>query len=175
MAQLTIDLTTLSNFNTTPNGYFTLKCVAKGVGVNTPSNPSTGVSYTKGILTLSGSLTNGTVTLSVASIRYGGNATATLSTQYPYVLPDSITVTGVTSYTYDQSTGAVTLTGIVDNVVISGACVNLLLSSATISVSGDTLTINDEDANTTNYDIYEIVSGSEVFVGNVNRVGVSAS
>lgn len=174
MAQLSIDLTTLSNFNTVPNGSYTLKCIAKGTGINTPSNLSTGIAYAKGVFTITGNITNGTMS-QASSVRYGGNTSVTLSTQYPYVLPNSLTITGVTNYTYDSTTGVVNLTGVINNVVISGACINLLLSPATLSINNDTLIIADDDPHTTNYDIYEIIDGAEVFFANVTRVGTSAS
>lgn len=44
---LSVDLTSLSGYASLPNGTYTIKSRARGTGIYTPSNRTSGVSYTK--------------------------------------------------------------------------------------------------------------------------------
>lgn len=68
-----------------------------------------------------------------ASIDYGSTASVTISANSGYDLPSSITVSGA-SYTYNSSTGVISLSAPSGNVTISATC-PVIVSGYTVSVA----------------------------------------
>lgn len=95
-------------------------------GVVTLSNPTGNVSITATcpalptIYSVTTTVTNGTYT-GATSINENGNATVTISASAGYRLPDSVTVTGA-EYSYNSSTGIISLTSPTDDVSVVVSC-----------------------------------------------------
>lgn len=70
--------------------------------------------------TITNTITNGTAS-GDSTISENGTATITLTANSGYELPSTITVSGA-SYTYDSTTGVVTLTNPTANVTITAIC-----------------------------------------------------
>ena len=92
------------------------------------------------------------------SIRKDGTAVVTLAADPNYVLPSTIEVTGVSpsDYTYNSTTGVISLSNPTGNVSITVVCepsVTPQLATPTILLDGNTLSI-EEITNAEYYDIY---------------------
>ena len=153
MATITVDLTTLTNYNSLPDGVYTIKCVAKGLGIYTPSNMSLGASsYRKGTYTISTSVSNGTFT-GDTSVRYGLDASVTITPNSGYGLPSTVSISGsVGSYNYNSTTGVILLTNVTGNVSITGACIRayaVIVNITNGTYSGDSYIVDSGTASVT--------------------------
>ena len=95
-------------------------------------------------------VSNGTYT-GPSSVVGDETATITIIPDANAILPDSIVVSGA-SYTYDSTTGIIVLSNPTSDIVITADC-EMVLEAPVISLSGDTLSI-EEVANAEYYDIY---------------------
>ena len=112
---------TLPSSVTVTGATYTYDSTTGVVSLSAPTgNVTISGACTANTYTVSTTLTNGTSS-GATSITYGGTATVTLSASTGYTLPSSVTVTGAT-YTYDSTTGVVSLSAPTGNVTISGAC-----------------------------------------------------
>ncbi|MCD8215835.1 MAG: hypothetical protein LUC97_09380, partial [Clostridiales bacterium] len=89
---------------------------------------SDGIVYIKQAYSVTNSLTNITSSNTATTINYGESYSATLTAASGYDLPDSITVTvggteltAGTDYTYDSSTGALSISSVTGDIVITAA------------------------------------------------------
>ena len=93
-------------------------------GVITLSNPTANVTITAVCTAITypivNSVTNGSAS-GDNSIAYGGTASVVLAASSGYILPSSISVSGA-SYTYDSTTGVVSLSAPTGNVSITAVC-----------------------------------------------------
>lgn len=167
MATATIDLTTLTNYNSLPVGVYTIKTVAKGEGINTPSNASTGAAnYRKGTFTVVDNITNGSLSGTI-SVRYGQDTTVTLVPDTGYWIPYTSTIAGnCQSSIYDPSTGVISITGITGNITITANCIRKTLKTPSISLSGDNIIISDPDNNS---QMYDLLSGNILIDSNIPK------
>ena len=93
-----------------------------------------------------------------ATMNYGDDLSTTIEATTGFVLPSTISVSGVTSYTWNQATGALTLTDVTGNVSISivaeeeGDCTPSRLAKVTLSTVNKALSVADS-ACTVSYDL----------------------
>ena len=116
-----------------------------------------------------------------ATMNYGGDLSTTIEATTGFVLPSTITVTGVESYTWDKSTGALTLTDVTGNVSVSivataaasqtALVINTLYEVPDMIPSGASLTSDDKffDGLSANTKFELIGSGSDETTPKVNN------
>lgn len=107
--------------------------------------------------------TNGTYSGDSVINRGSGTATVTLSASSGYALPSNITVTNA-SYTYNQSTGVVSLSSPTGNVMITCVC-EQTSNPPIIYLDNGILLIDDPDAVYVGYEIY----ANDTLVATINK------
>lgn len=117
-------VTLLNSAFTTPNG--------KVVGT-IPGDPATEYDIT-------GNITNGSI-VGASKIAEYSSATVTVVAQSGYDIPSEVTVTGVSSYEYEN--GVITLNNPSDDVTITGECISLV--EATLGEALRGITVNPID------------------------------
>ena len=100
-------------------------------------------------------VTNGSYSGSASMTAQTGTATVTLTANSGYDLPNSITVTGA-SYTYDSTTGVISLSNATANVTISATC--------TSQSTGYTVSINSYIDGTPDWTIYYSLDNGATWV-----------
>ena len=125
-------------------------------GATVTSNLTATANFTRTLnnYSVSATLTNcavkGGSTAIPATMDYGADLSTTIEAETDYVLPSTISVSGVTSYTWNQATGALTLTDVTGNVSISivaeeegggGDCVYSVIAEAVLSGTTTTSTL----------------------------------
>lgn len=146
----TITVTNISSYNyDNTTGIITLK---------DPTGDVTITAVCEGIVyTITTTISHGSYT-GDATILPSGTATVNIVPESGYTYPSDITITGAT-YSYDNTTGIISLSKPTGEVVITGDCVIYpSLAAPTIILSDDILGILDNDSKTTQFDIY---SGGE--------------
>ena len=117
---MNIDLTTLQGWKDLPDGTYDITVGATADGY-TRIKESQAVSVTKEtIYNITVSVTNGTYQ-GHSTIRPNATATVTISANSGYILPSSITVTNA-QYTYNSTSGIVSLSNPTGNVAINAVC-----------------------------------------------------
>lgn len=105
--------------------------------------------------TITANITNGTSN-APSTISTGSSATITITPNQGYLLPESVIVQGATLASYSSTTGVMVINTPTAGVVITANCRELpALTAPSISLSGDTLHIVDNDGKTESYDIYD--------------------
>lgn len=125
-------------------------------GTNFNDSPnSSNISYA--VYSITNSLSNLTTSNSATKIGQNENYSTTLIASVGYYLPSTITVTvgGTTpTYTYDATTGALTIENVTGNIGITASAETTpQLTAPSIIISTDTLNITDV-AEATSYDLY---------------------
>lgn len=108
-------------------------------------------------LTATDSSTNGTVSFDTATPVAGTDFTATATANTGYSLPDTITVKvggtilAATDYTYNSSTGAITIPGekVTGNIEIAAVCVKSTTTTTTPTTTSTTSTSGTDTSSTT--------------------------
>lgn len=90
-------------------------------------------------VSITANISNGTYSGATTIARYGNLTNMKITPSTNYKLPDSITVTNVGSYTYDKTTGAITITNAKNNVTITASCV-LITYAITYDLTNCTIT-----------------------------------
>jgi len=105
------------------------------------------------IYTLSATITNGSIT-GVPSIAYRGDGFSGLvSATSGYALPSTLTVSGATLSSYNDTTGAYVITNVTSNVSITGTCLEILPTPSNASLSNGEISF-DTVQNADSYDVY---------------------
>lgn len=89
------------------------------------------------------SITNGSYSTSNDILAYGGTATVSINPYSGYDYPDSVTVSGA-DYSYDSTTGVVSLSNITGSVTVTGSCYQILYATVVNSSNRDIYIVNDE-------------------------------
>lgn len=136
MANITVDITTLSNYSAISLGSHQLTVVAKAPGF-LDSNPSTAVTFVNGYELVFDTISNCTYTPSPSMISAFDSTTITFTPDAHYVLPDSIYVGGTADHTWDKSTGRLVLSNVKSSIAL-GCEATLETFPVTISATGCT-------------------------------------
>ena len=136
---------------------FTAKAKVTGKADSASSSPA--ISYT--VYSITNSITGGSAS-GDAKVSSTGSSTVTLTPTSGYNLPSTITVNGVTgssgstgcTWSYDSTTGIITLSQASANITISATCTQPQLNTPSMSLSGNTLTLTSSDDRGEYYDIY---------------------
>ena len=136
MANITVDITTLSNYSSISLGSHQLTVVAKAPGF-LDSNPSTAVTFVNGYELVFDTISNCTYTPSPSMISAFDSTTITFTPDAHYVLPDSIYVGGTADHTWDKSTGRLVLSNVKSNITLECEA-TLETFPVTISATGCT-------------------------------------
>ena len=136
MANITVDITTLSNYSSISLGSHQLTVVAKAPGF-LDSNPSTTVTFVNGYELVFDTISNCTYTPSPSMISAFDSTTITFTPDAHYVLPDSIYVGGTADHTWDKSTGRLVLSNVKSNITLECEA-TLETFPVTISATGCT-------------------------------------
>lgn len=140
------------------------------VSINQPVQDVTITLINVSAYTISGNITNGTLSGSRYISPYQGDAaqfSITPNSGYTYPSTTSISVTNASLTNYNESTGVGYVFNARGNVTITASCM-VILTAPTISVTDDILSFIPGDVYTTSYDVY-VDDGYEtnVLVGNV--------
>ena len=109
------------------------------------------------IYTITANITNGSWS-GDTQVDVGASAMGVIAPNSGYSYPTSVAVTGA-EYTYDSSTGNITLSNIMANVVITAECLVRLATPQNVSANGTTVSW-DEVENATSYAV--LADGSEI-------------
>lgn len=145
--------TTTFDLNTLDVGDYTITATCVGTGMT--ESPKSSAAITLSVYAVTLALTDITASPAPTKILSNVAITIALSTSGVYVLPDSVSVsgaTGVFTRTNDTS-GSLALSAPTGAVTVTAAALPKL-AAPSISLSGDTLTIETTDFNTQNYGIY---------------------
>lgn len=159
MANITVDITTLSNYSTISLGSHQLTVVAKAPGF-LDSDPSTAVPFVNGYELVFDTISNCTYTPSPSMISAFDSTTITFTPDAHYVLPDSIYVGGTADHTWDKSTGRLVLSNVKSNITLECEA-TLETFPVTISATGCTYS-------PTGWTEVAYGEGGEIWLQNVN-------
>ena len=131
---------------------------------------------------ISVSITNGSYSLPSATIESGGSVNINIYPETNYTYPSSFTVTGA-SYSFNSTTGVLTISNPTANVTISGACVSTLTTyTVSVSITGGSAdgpsTIVDGATNTYTIEAnsgYNLPTISDITVTNATIKSYSSS
>ena len=121
-----VNLTTLANYSQLVGGTtYTIQIRALGVNLNTPSNLTSGISYSAPYpITLTSTHCNVAGQWYIAS---GGTVVLTIYPDTNYTLPETVSVTGA-SYVYSKANATVTISNPTGNVAVEINCPAIVYS-----------------------------------------------
>ena len=159
MANITVDITTLSNYSAVSLGSHQLTVVAKAPGF-LDSDPSAAVTFVNGYELVFDTISNCTYTPSPSMISAFDSTTITFTPDAHYVLPDTISVSGTADHTWDKSTGRLVLSNVKSSITLECEA-TLETFPVTISATGCTYS-------PTGWTEVAYGEGGEIWLQNVN-------